>query len=85
MLIEPLFQHAASRADDVAVIDDTGRYTHGQIAAMAAGLGQFIASVTKQDKVGLFLPTSAAFMASFYGTLLARKTVVPINFLLGEQ
>ena len=86
MLIEPLFQHAAGpRGGDVAVIDDTGRYTHQQVAALAAGLGQFIASATTKDKIGLFLPTGVGFMASFYGTLLARKTVVPINFLLGEQ
>ena len=85
MLIEPLFQHAAACGDDVAVIDDTGSYTFKQVAAMAAGLGQFIASQTENDKVGLFLPTGVGFLASFYGTLLARKTVVPINFLLGEQ
>ena len=85
MLIEPLFQHAATCPDDVAVIDDIGRYTWPQVAAMAAGLGQFIATRTTQDKVGLFLPTGVGFLASFYGTLLARKTVVPINFLLGEQ
>jgi long-chain acyl-CoA synthetase len=85
MLFEPLFQHAASKGDDVAVIDDTGRYTHAQVAAMAAGLGQVIASATTRDHVGIFLPTGVGFMASFYGTLLARKTVVPINFLLGEQ
>ena len=85
MLIEPLFQHAATGGDDVALIDDTGRYTWAQAATMAAGLGQFIGSQTTSDKVGLFLPTGVGFLASFYGTLLARKTVVPINFLLGEQ
>ncbi len=84
MLFEPLFQHAASK-DDVAVIDDTGRYTFKQVAAMAAGLGQFLASQTANDKVGIFLPSGVGFLASFYGTLLARKAVVPINFLLGEQ
>ena len=85
MLIEPLFQHAAAHPDDVAVIDDTGRYTHAQVAAMAAGLGGFLGHATTKDKVGLFLPTGVGFVASFYGTLIARKTVVPINFLLGEQ
>ena len=37
------------------------------------------------SKVGLLLPPSAAFAASFYGTLLAGKSVVPINFLLGDK
>ncbi len=85
MLIEPLFQHAATQGDDLAVIDDTGRYTFKQVAAMAAGLGQYLPHATARDKVGVFLPTGVGFVASFYGTLLARKTVVPINFLLGEQ
>ena len=31
------------------------------------------------------LPAGAGFVASFYGTLLAGKSVVPINFLLGEK
>ena len=35
--------------------------------------------------VGLLLPPSAGFVASFYGTLLAGKGVVPINFLLGDR
>jgi len=35
--------------------------------------------------VGLLLPPSAGFVGSFYGTLLAGKTVVPINYLLGEK
>ena len=86
MLIEPLFQQAAGpHANDVAVIDDTGQYTHVQVAAMAAGLGGFLGHATQKDKVGVFLPSGVGFVASFYGTLIARKTVVPINFLLGEQ
>src|SRR5213078_4571863 len=31
------------------------------------------------------LPAGAGFVASFYGTLLAGKAVVPINFLLGDK
>jgi long-chain acyl-CoA synthetase len=35
--------------------------------------------------VGILLPPSAGFVASFYGTLLAGKSVVPINYLLGDR
>jgi hypothetical protein len=28
MLLEPLFAHAASQPDELAVIDDSGRYTY---------------------------------------------------------
>jgi long-chain acyl-CoA synthetase len=85
MLFESLFQHAVKTPDDVSIIDDHGSYTHRQVAGMAALLGVFISGQTSKDKVGLLLPTSAGFAVSFYGTLLAGKCVVPINFLLGER
>jgi long-chain acyl-CoA synthetase len=40
---------------------------------------------TTNPRIGILLPASAGFVASFYGTLLAGKSVVPINFLLGER
>jgi long-chain acyl-CoA synthetase len=85
MLFEPLFAHAAQRPQDVAVIDDRGQTTYQQLAAMAAGLGMYLSAQTNRPRVGLLLPSSAGFVASFYGTLLAGKSAVPINFLLGER
>ena len=85
MLFEPLFAHADRQPQETAVIDDSGRYTYQQLAAMAAGLGMYLSAQTKQPRVGLLLPASAGFAASFYGTLLAGKTAVPINFLLGDR
>ena len=85
MLFESLFEHAAKTPDDISIIDDTGRYTHRQVAGMASGLGAYLATQTSKDKVGLLLPAGVGFAVSFYGTLLAGKSVVPINFLLGER
>jgi long-chain acyl-CoA synthetase len=85
MLFEPLFQHAAQQPQEIAVIDDHGQYTFQQLAAMSAGLGIYLAAQTRQPSVGLLLPAGAGFVASFYGTLLAGKSVVPINFLLGDR
>lgn len=85
MLFEPLFTHATAHPDEVAIIDDSGQYTHQQLAAMTAGLGMYLSMQTSNDKVGLLLPAGVGFAASFYGTLLAGKTVIPINFLLGER
>lgn len=84
MLFEHLIADARRRPDEVAVVDDRGPYTYRQLATMAAGLGLYVSSQTEKPRVGLLLPTSAAFLASFYGTLLAGKTVVPINFLLSD-
>src|SRR5580704_724660 len=85
MLFEPLFAHAASKPEEIAIIDDRGQKTWQQLALSSAGLALLLSFQTRQPRVGLLLPTSAAFVASFYGTLLAGKTAVPINFLLGEK
>src|SRR5215212_23557 len=85
MLFEPLFRHAQTQPQAIAVIDDRGQYTYQQLAAMSAGLGMYLSLQTKKPNVGLLLPASAGFVASFYGTLLAGKSVVLINYLLGER
>lgn len=85
MLIEPLFAHAASQPDELAIIDDRGRYTYRELAAMATGLAAYFRGETGRPRIGLLLPSGAHFVASFYGALLAGKAVVPINFLLGDR
>jgi long-chain acyl-CoA synthetase len=85
MLFEPLFDHAIAKPQSTAVIDDMGRYSYSQLAAMAAGMGMYISFQTQKPHVGVLLPAGAGFAASFYGTLLARKAVVPINFLLSDR
>jgi long-chain acyl-CoA synthetase len=52
---------------------------------MAGGLGMYLGMQTDKPRVGILLPSSAGFAASFFGTLIAGKAVVPINFLLGER
>ena len=85
MLFEHLFRNAQAQPHDIAIIDDTGQYTYQQLAAMAGGLGMYLGMQTDRPRVGILLPASAGFVASFYGTLIAGKSVVPINFLLGER
>jgi long-chain acyl-CoA synthetase len=85
MLFEPLFAHAAQRPEGIAVIDDFGRYSYSRLATAAAGLGMYISFQTQKPHVGILLPACVGFVASFYGTLLARKAVVPINFLLSDR
>jgi long-chain acyl-CoA synthetase len=85
MLFEPLFQHAQKSPNDVAIIDEKGKYTYQYLAAAAAGLGMYLGFQTEKPNVGLLLPPSGGFVASFYGALLAGKAVVPINYLLGDR
>jgi long-chain acyl-CoA synthetase len=85
MLLEPLFTNAARQPNELAIIDDRGRYSYQQVAAMASGLGMYLSIQTRKPNVGILLPAGVGFVASFYGTLLAGKSVVPINFLLGDK
>jgi long-chain acyl-CoA synthetase len=84
-LVEALLTHATQQPDSLAVIDDRGRFTYRQLAAMAAGMARVLDERTRQPRVGLLLPTGAGFVASFYGGLLAGKAVVPLNFLLSDR
>src|SRR4051794_5323168 len=85
MLFEPLFAHARQQPDHIAIIDDRGQTTYGRLAAGVGALAMYLAGATQQPRVGLLLPASAGFAASFYATLVAGKAVVPINFLLGDR
>ena len=85
MLFQHLFHHAQTQPQKIACQDDRGSYTYQQLAAMAAGLGMYLKMQTQKPRVGLLLPAGAGFAASFYGTLLAGKAAVAINFLLGDR
>ncbi len=85
MLVESIFTHAAKHPTDIAIVDDRGSYTWQQLAGSVAGLSMYIGQQTTQPRVGILLPACGGFVASFYGTLLAGKTAVPFNFLLGDK
>lgn len=85
MLLKPLFDNAQTQADEIAIVDDLGEYTYQRLMQTAYALGAMLKSKTDKPTVGLLLPSGAGFVASFYGTLLAGKVPVPINFLLGPR
>ncbi|HUB25084.1 MAG TPA: AMP-binding protein [Tepidisphaeraceae bacterium] len=85
MLIEPFLSNAASQPDEIAVVDETGRHTYRQLAGFAAALAQRLSETTSRSHIGLLLPSGAGFVGSFYGSLIAGKSVTPINFLLGQR
>jgi len=85
MLLQPLLHNAQSEPDKVSVIDDLGSYTNQRVMQTAFALGALLKAKTSKPTVGILLPSGAGFIASFYGTLLAGKVPVPINFLLGPR
>ncbi len=85
MLFEHLLAHSQRQPHATAIIDDKGAVTYQQLGAMAMGLKMYLAAQTQRPSVGLLLPAGAGYVASFFGTLLAEKSVVPINYLLGDR
>lgn len=85
MVLEPLIRNAETAPQRVAVIDDHGSYTAGQLWHATRQLMVDISAATQKNTVGILLPASAGFVTAFYATLAAGKVAVPINFLLGPR
>jgi long-chain acyl-CoA synthetase len=85
MLFESLFEQARRQPTDPAIIDDRGRCTYQELAGFTAVLGTCFQTLTSRPRLGLLLPAGMGFVASFYGTLLAGKTVVALNYLLADR
>ncbi len=85
MLLQPLFRNAKDHPQNIAITDDTGSYTNEKLLQMAFAIGAVSRSKTSRKAVGILLPSSMGFVASFYGAMLAGLTPVPINFLLGPR
>jgi long-chain acyl-CoA synthetase len=85
MLVEPLLAHARSTPLDIALYDDHGSYTYSHVANFAAQTSSLISQRANRQNVAVMLPSGLGFVASFYGILLAGKSVVPVNFLLGDK
>jgi long-chain acyl-CoA synthetase len=85
MLLEPLLNHARTKPDALAIRDDHGDTSYAQLLARSTALSRVIAGATTKGRVGILLPSGSAFASSFYGALIAKKAIVPINFLLSPQ
>jgi long-chain acyl-CoA synthetase len=84
MNLNKLFLEEWKKADERdKVVDGEERLSFDALAKrsllVAALLERFAGDV---ERVGMVLPNSNAFLSSLLGILLARKTAVPINFLL---
>ncbi|HEY1685736.1 MAG TPA: AMP-binding protein [Tepidisphaeraceae bacterium] len=85
MLLHPLLENAQNLAGETAIVDDRGILTFSQLAHLSGALAMYLNFRTQKPRVGLFLPSSGGFAVSFFATLFAGKTIVPINFLLSER
>ena len=79
-----MFQ-ALRRPRRVALVDDQREYNFLTVAVGAMHVAKAVSSATPKDKVGIMLPTGGAFSLALLGCWLARKTPVPLNYLLSQD
>lgn len=80
-LADLLLRNLDTDADRLLLRIDDHRLTYGECARRARGVakGLIAAGVQPGSHVGLLMPTSEAFFASFFGVLMAGAVVVPMN------
>ena len=76
---------AEDAAERQAVVGAGGSYTFGQYAHAALSAARALEERGASERVALLLPTSEAFAVMYFGTLLAGRVPVPLNFLLSPQ
>lgn len=71
----------------VAIVDaDDTKTTYATLLRGAFGLGHAIARQTRRgEKVGIFLPTSAAALVAFFAVLAYGRVPAMLNFTAGER
>ena len=84
-ILRKIMWRAVTHPRKVAIIDDQREYSFFKIGAAALFAAKAIEQATEKQKIGIMLPTSGAFTVAFLGTWLAKKTPVPLNYLLSQD
>lgn len=84
MLVEALLDARNRWPGSPAVDDGHLALDYRKLTSLAAAMRGIILRETDNEKVGIMLPSSAAFPAVLFGTLWADRIAVPLNFLLGN-
>jgi long-chain acyl-CoA synthetase len=85
MLVDALLDAARRSPSSLAIDDGARSLSYQQLARLAGVLRDVAARETRCERIGVMLPSSAAFPATLFGILWASRIVVPLNFLLGAQ
>jgi acyl-CoA synthetase (AMP-forming)/AMP-acid ligase II len=79
-MIERLQSVARRRAEEVAVVDDEGTLTFGQLMGLVFRLAQEIEHLhAVPGPVGILLPTGRAYVVAVYACLAARRAAVLLD------
>jgi long-chain acyl-CoA synthetase len=78
-----LFERAAqTRPSDVAIIEETRRWTFAEVAEEVNRIATIIKEQVKGDTVGVLLLNSERYLSTMLAIWKAGKTAVPLNYLL---
>ncbi len=82
MIVDTLLDSADSGAARPAVADPLMSLDYGNLVRLADVMRRQVEKATTAPHVGLLMPSTCAFVGTFYGILWAGRTAVPLNFLL---
>lgn len=85
MLVNALLESTRKYPQSLAVADGLRSFTYKQLTRFASVMRNIIRSRTRNDRVGIMLPSSSFFPAVLFGTFWSLKTAVPLNFLLNAE
>ncbi len=85
MLIDSLINSVKRTPSAPAVTDGTRSLNYRQLADLASVFRGIIERASGCERIGIMLPASTAFPAVLMGVLWAKRTAVPLNFLLSED
>jgi benzoate-CoA ligase family protein len=77
----------ADRLDKIAIIDDDGRYSFGELCVRVNRAGNALRGLGLQpeSRVAMIMSDSIDFLATFWGAIKAGLVPVPINTLLTSE
>lgn len=84
-LLAPILTNAVKRPKSTAVVDDKRAYTYKELVGGALFVADVIEQQTGRQNVGILLPTSGAFNVALLGCWMAKRTAVPLNYLLSPD
>ncbi len=85
VLVDMLLQTAKSHPRAPAVADASIRLSYKRLVGLSRVIRDLVEKDTKRDRVGIILPASAMFSGCMFGVWWAKRTVVPLNFLLAAD
>lgn len=84
-LVGPILLKCLSRRHQVVVVDDRRAYTGAELLGASMFLAERITQSSSAQNVGVILPTGGSFVVALLASWLARRTVVPYNYLLNKE